>query len=254
MAAGHAHPLFVHRAGPLHAFEPQVKVAATFLFILAVVSTPREALWAYAVYALLLAGVTAAARVPPLHVVKRWVIEVPFVAFAVALPFLAPGERVDVAGLSLSIDGLWGAWNIIAKATLGVTATVLLASTTEVPDLLRGLDRMRVPKAFTTIAGFMVRYAEVITDEMHRMRIARISRGHDPRWIWQARAVASSAGALFIRAYERGERVHLAMLSRGYQGTMPQLGERTAPARRWAVALSVPAVAALVCVASWWLR
>ena len=74
--------------------------------------------------------------------------------------------------------------------------------------------------------------------------MARESRGHDPRWIWQARAVASSAGALFIRSYERGERVHLAMLSRGFAGSMPVLTEQTASRREWLSTLSVPLVAA----------
>ena len=53
------------------------------------------------------------------------------------------------------------------------------------------------------------------------MGVARQSRGYDPRWLWQARAVASSAGTLFVRSFERGERVHLAMVSRGYAGAMP---------------------------------
>ena len=74
------------------------------------------------------------------------------------------------------------------------------------------------------ITSFMVRYGDVITDDLRRMRIARESRGYDPRWFWQARAVATSAGALFIRSYERGERVYVAMLSRGYDGAMPAIG------------------------------
>ena len=122
--------------------------------------------------------------------------------------------------------GLWGAWNILVKGTLGVATTVILAASTPIPELLQGLDRLRVPKAFTSVAGFMVRYLDVITEEMRRMKIARLSRGYDPRWIWQAKALASSMGALFIRAYERGERVHLAMVSRGYSGTMPVVGQR----------------------------
>ena len=157
---------------------------------------------------------------------RRLAIEVPFVAFALLLPFVGQGERVDVLGVSLSVAGLWAAWNILVKATLGVAATVLLAATTPVPDLLRGLERLRVPRVVVAISGFMVRYADVVTGEMRRMRIASSPAGHDRRWIWQARAVAASAGALFVRSYERGERVHLAMLARGYDGAMPPSGRR----------------------------
>ena len=121
-------------------------------------------------------------------------------------------------GLSLSEPGLWAAWNIVAKGTLGVLAAIVLASTTPVADLLLGLERLRVPRVLTSIAGFMVRYLDVIAGEAARMRIARASRGYDPRWLWQARAIAASAGTLFVRSYERGERVHLAMCSRGYAG------------------------------------
>ena len=75
------------------------------------------------------------------------------------------------------------------------------------------------------------------------MRVARISRGHDPRWIWQVKALASSAGALFIRSFERGERVHVAMLARGYDGVLPVVDDETGAPRSWPLALSLPAVA-----------
>jgi cobalt/nickel transport system permease protein len=129
----------------------------------------------------------------------------------------------------------------------------VLTSTTSIPDLLGGLDRLRVPRAFTAIAGFMVRYGDVVADDMRRMRIARLSRGHDPRWLWQARAVATSAGALFIRTYERGERVHAAMLSRGYTGALPQVG-RTPTTSEWLTALLAPAAATGICLTAWVLR
>jgi cobalt/nickel transport system permease protein len=89
---------------------------------------------------------------------------------------------------------------------------------------------------------------------MRRMKVARESRGHDPRWIWQARAVAASAGALFIRSYERGERVHLAMLSRGFAGSMPVLTEQAASRREWLSTLSVPLFAATVATVAWLVR
>jgi cobalt/nickel transport system permease protein len=223
-------------------------------FVLAVVATPREAFWAFGVYALALAGLAAVGRVPLAFLARRLVIELPFLAFAVFLPVVGQGERVEVLGVPLAVGGLWAAWNIVAKGTLGVAASAIVAATTPVAELLGGLERLRLPRALTTIAGFMIRYADVIADEVRRMRVARISRGHDPRWIWQARAVASSAGTLFIRSYERGERVYLAMVSRGYAGSMPDLQELAATRAQWLAALSVPATAALVAATAWWLR
>ncbi len=142
----------------------------------------------------------------------------------------------------------------MVKGTLGVAASIVLASTTTVSELLRGLDRLRLPKVLTGIMSFMIRYGDVIADEMHRMRVARISRGHDPRWIWQVKAVASSAGALFIRSFERGERVHVAMLARGYDGVLPVVDDETGAPRSWPIALSLPAVAIVVAVAAWAVR
>jgi cobalt/nickel transport system permease protein len=91
----------------------------------------------------------------------------------------------------------------------------------------------------------------VVSGEMHRMAVARQSRGHDPRWLWQARAVAASAGALFVRSYERGERVYLAMVARGYDGALPVLHDDAAPPGRWVAALVVPATAAVVAAVAW---
>jgi cobalt/nickel transport system permease protein len=253
VGTGHAHPLHLPGASPLHRAPPQCKITASLLFVLAVVATPREAVWAYGLYALLLAGLARVAGVPLPLLARRLVIELPFLLFAVLLPVVGQGERVEVLGVPLAREGLWAAWNILVKGTLGVTASLLVAATTPVPELLRGLERLRLPRAFTTVAGFMVRYADVIADELRRMRVARLSRGYDPRWIWQARAVAATAGALFIRSYERGERVYLAMVSRGYAGSMPVLDELAASRRQWLAALTVPATAALV-AAAWGVR
>ena len=254
MAAGHAHRLYRHGDSVLHRLPPECKVAATVLFVLAVVTAPREAFWAFGVFALIVLVLARLGDVPLPFLARRLVIELPFVAFAFFLPFVSHGEQVEVLGLTLSVDGLWAAWNILVKGTLGVAASVIMASTTEVTDVLRGLERLRFPRSLTAIAGFMVRYGEVIADEMRRMKVARASRGYAPQWLWQARAVASSAGALFIRSYERGERVYLAMVSRGYQGSFPVLVDRPAEPLQWGAALSVPFLAAVVSSTAWALR
>jgi cobalt/nickel transport system permease protein len=251
MGAGHAQGLYRPGTTVLHRLAPECKLAAVFLFVLVVVATPREQFWAFGVFALVLVGVGALGRVPLPYVLRRLVVEVPFVLFAVALPFVARGERVEVLGLSLSESGLLAAFNILAKATLGASATILLAATTDVRGLLRGLERLRLPRSFVAILSFMIRYADVIAAEMHRMKVARASRGYDPRNLLQARALAASAGALFLRAYERGERVYLAMVSRGWTGSLPVLDDRRADRTQWATAMVLPALALLVSAGAW---
>ncbi|MFB8030334.1 cobalt ECF transporter T component CbiQ [Streptomyces sp. NPDC056465] len=251
MGAGHAHTLYRDGRSPVHTLPPHCKLAAVLCFVVAVVSTPREAVWAFALYAALLAAVAAVARLSPGFLLKRLAIEVPFVAFALLMPFVVPGEQTEVLGISLSVPGLWGAWNVLAKGTLGVAASVILASTTELRALLLGLQRLRMPPLLVQIASFMIRYGDVITDELRRMSIARRSRGFEARGVRQWGVLAKTAGALFIRSYERGERVHLAMVSRGYTGTMPVIDEVTASRTQWAHAAALPVLALVVCLLGW---
>ncbi|MGW7141162.1 cobalt ECF transporter T component CbiQ [Streptomyces xanthophaeus] len=251
MGAGHAHQLYRPGDSPVHRLPPHCKLAATLAFVIVVVSTPREAMWAFGLYAVLLGAVAAVARIPAGLLLKRLLIEVPFVAFAVLMPFVAEGERVEVLGLSLSVSGLWGAWNVLAKGTLGVAASVLLASTTELRALLLGLERLKLPPLLVQIATFMIRYGDVITDELRRMSIARRSRGFEARGIRHWGVLAKTAGALFIRSYERGERVYLAMVSRGYTGSMPVIDDVAATRTQWAYAAVLPVTALAVCLMGW---
>jgi cobalt/nickel transport system permease protein len=178
------------------------------------------------------------------------VVELPILAFALLLPFFGQGETVRVLGMTLSVEGLWGAWTILAKATLGVGASVVVSATTTVPDMIRGLDRLRVPRVLTAIAGFMVRYMDIVAGELSRRRVAMASRGYEPRWIWQGAPLAQSAGSLFIRSFERGERVHQAMIARGFTGRMPVFGDRAGTMAEWWAGLSVPLAAWLVAALS----
>ncbi|MGH3941418.1 MAG: cobalt ECF transporter T component CbiQ [Pseudonocardiaceae bacterium] len=252
MGVGHAHALFLAGDSPAHRLPPQVKVLAAFLFVCCVVATPREAFWAFGGYLLVLVTVWVVATIPPGWIARRALIEVPFVVLAVLLPFAEGGQRVHVGGVSLSVAGLLAGWNIVVKGTLGVLTSLTLAATTPPRDLLLGLQRLRVPRTFTTIATLMLRYLDVIIGEARRMRIARISRGHDPRLLWQAGATARGVGSLFLRSYERGERVHLAMLARGWSGEMPLLHEQHTSRWEWLFGLTPVAVAVLLAVGARW--
>ncbi|MBO3738012.1 cobalt ECF transporter T component CbiQ [Actinoplanes flavus] len=240
--------LHLNRESPIHRLSPEVKIVAVLLFTIVVVVTPREEFAAFAGYAVLIAIVAALARVPAGWLLKRATIELPFVLLAVVLPFAGHGERVEWLGMSLSVEGLYGAWNIFAKGTLGVLASLLLAATTTTRDLIVGLDRLRCPDVITQIMTFMVRYLDVLADDARRMRIARLARGYDPRFLWQVKAFAVGIGALFLRSYERGERVYLAMLSRGYAGRMPVTVGAPAPAAEWVLSAALPVASAGIAV------
>ncbi len=222
MGAGHGHRLHFHGHSPVHRAPAHLKVLTLLAFMIVVVATPRDWYAAYVVYALAIALVIGLSRVPPTYILKRTVVEVPFVLFAVLLPFIATGPRTEVLGVSVSEHGLEAGIALLVKGTLGVLASLTLAATTEPQELLAGLERLRLPQQLVQIMAFMVRYLDVVTDEMRRMRIARESRGFSARNPRHWPVLARSAGALFIRSYERGERVHLAMLSRGYDGRMPK--------------------------------
>lgn len=235
----------------VHRLPAHAKIAATLLFVALVVATPRDLVWPYAAHLAVLGVVVLASRVPLRYLLPRLVVEVPFVVFAVVLPFVATGPRTSFLGISVSQSGLEGAWALLAKGTLGVLASLLLAATTPPRDLLTGLTRLRAPSQLVEIAGFMVRYVHVVAGELHRMRIARESRGFRARSPQHWPVLGRTVGTLFVRSYERGERVHLAMLSRGYSGALPLDDAPAVAPRDYAVAALLPAAALTTVVAAW---
>lgn len=228
MGAGHGHRMHYHGHSLLHRAPAHLKLLALVAFMLGVVSTPREWFAAFATYLVVVLAMVVLSGVPFGYLAKRMVVEAPFVVFALAVPFVAEGPRVAMLGLAVSGPGLWAAWGLLVKATLGVLLALLFAATTEPQEVLVGLRRLRVPDVLVQILGFMLRYLDVVTAEMGRMAVAMRSRGVDPRSPRHWPVLARSLGSLFIRSYERGERVHLAMLSRGYTGHLPDLGRQRA--------------------------
>jgi cobalt/nickel transport system permease protein len=246
VGAGHRLHLHVEGTTVLHRMPPHAKLVGLTAFVLGVASVPPTARAALGLLVMVALVVLVSTKVSARHLLRRMVVELPFVVFAVVLPFVASGPRIDIGALVVSRPGVDAAVALLLKGTCGAAVAVAFAVTTQPRDFLRALEELRVPAPLVAIASFMVRYVAVVSDQMRRMRVARESRAfvaRSPRsWRWLAAAV----GALFIRSYERGERVHLAMLSRGWSGRFPVTDRVRATSAQWALACAPALLAGLI--------
>lgn len=251
-AHGHHHGhdvgerLYIHRHSPIHDLPSQFKILSLLSFLIICVATPIQNYWAFIGYGLTIAALLGMARLPVLTIAKRATIEIPFVIFAFLMPFFSSGERFEILSFEISRPGAIAALSIITKGTLGVLIAILLSGSTPAREILRGFELLKMPSLLVQIMTFMLRYMNVITDEMERMKVARLSRGFEERGIRDWKFIAGTAGALFVRSYERGERVHTSMIARGYQGELPKT-ERPIFRRNSAIlAASIPLAAILI--------
>jgi cobalt/nickel transport system permease protein len=213
--------LYIHRHSIVHSMPAHLKIVAGLLFIIVGVATSISNWQAFIGYFLLIGIVLAIAQLPIKKILSRATVEIPFVLFAFLMPFFGTGEKFELFGLSLYREGLLAGAAIIAKGSLGLLVAITLSGSTKAREIIGGLEVLRLPTLMVQIATFMLRYVNVVSDEMERMKVARQSRGFEAKGIADWKVLTQAAGALFIRSYERGERVHLAMLSRGYVGIMP---------------------------------
>lgn len=242
--------LYIHRHSPLHSLPPHLKIVSLFSFLVVVVATPITQYFAFIAYGLVIATLLALSKLPVIKVAKRATVEIPFLLFAFLMPFFSKGEEIDFVGITISKPGAIAALSIIVKGTIGVLTAILLSGTTPAREILRGFELLKMPSLLVQIMTFMLRYMNVITDEMERMKVARIARGFTERGIRDWKFIAGTAGALFVRSYERGERVHTSMISRGYQGALPQTDKPLISAGNKLFALSIPTVAIAIALIS----
>jgi cobalt/nickel transport system permease protein len=228
MAGGHAHggahgPVG-DLASPVHRLDPRAKILGLVGVTVVGVSTPASAWPVWVACAAVLVAVAAAGRVPPRALWRRSRTVLPLVvAAAVFVPFAREGPvAFSVGPFDASREGLEVLLSVAVKAAIGTVSAVLLAATTSVPEVIRGLEAMRVPRLLILVATFMYRYLFVIAGELGRMRAALAARAYRPRHLLQIAPLGRMVSALFLRSYARGERVYLAMQARGFTGEMPR--------------------------------
>lgn len=214
---------------------------------------------------LVLVAVSVLSRIGPVRMVRGSFIALPFIVAALPLLFTRKGDPIGTVDLwlfdlTLSGEGLRMVLTIMLKSWVSVQAATLLVFTTPFHDLLEGLARLRLPALMVAIISLMYRYLAVLTGEANRMMRARASRAavvpgaRRPGTVWQARVVGNMVGALFIRSYERSERVYLAMQSRGYSGHVRHIHDRPFPRPQLAIlAMAVAVLAVFEISAHAWL-
>jgi len=210
----------------IHRLDPRVKLIFFFVLILVIVSTPPQELVKFSGYFLILFILVLLSRIPLPFVFARSLVIIPFVLLtAIFIPFFKGGE---VAGsynfltlhLTISHKGILIFQNILIKSWLSVLSLTILTSTTKFSSLLKALEILKIPRVMILIASFFYRYMFLLVDELMRIKNARDSRSFKKNPVYQFKVIGYMIGELFIRTYERAERIYLAMLSRGFNGTI----------------------------------
>jgi cobalt/nickel transport system permease protein len=217
-------------SSPLHRLDARAKILGFIGFTMVVVTTPARAAWAFILYAAVLLFLLGLARIPPGYALKRVLVVVPLLlVVAMFLPFFheAGSGSYSLGGMRVTGEGLLVLWNAGAKAVLGVLSMIVLGATTGFSRMVAGFERLHAPKVFVLIVSFMYRYSFVFGEEARRMQRAMASRNYRARWLWNVPVLGHMLGALFLRSYGRGERVYVAMVSRGYEGGFPATEGRT---------------------------
>lgn len=230
-----------------HKLAPRTRILCTLLLVFAIVLTPDGHWWTWAIYGLAVASILLLSKVTLSVLLKRLAVEFGFVGVVLFGTLFRGGGTVLWAWgpLQITTVGLTVLGSVTLKTLLSLLMLNLLTLTTSVSAILNALIQLRTPPLLVAILASMYRYIGVLINEFNTMRRAAASRNlmNSNRTI--RLVVGNMIGALFIRTYERGNRVHQAMLSRGYQG-VPPIEKVPQGGRRDVIALTLTVILALL--------
>jgi cobalt/nickel transport system permease protein len=229
----------------LHRLDPRVKVVVTVLFILSNALLPDGAWAAFGLSWIVLLWANQLSSLGVNFSFRRSFVALPFALAAVSAIFSPLGNPLSsfhFLGLNLTVTdfGLVKFASILLRSWLSVQAAVLLVATTRFPDMIHAFEHLHVPAVLTTIVAFLYRYLFVLTDEVMRLLRARESRSATVAGqrsgrsvVWRAKVTGNMAGQLFLRSYERSDRIYNAMLARGYTGQLRTLNAHVMKSSDW---------------------
>jgi cobalt/nickel transport system permease protein len=220
------------RISPVHRLDARVKFVLALAFILTTALIPIGAWPVYILLFSLIVSVEVLSELGVGYVLKRAALTLPFVLAALPVLFTLEGPTLlslplGDETLTVTRTGLERFASLAVKSWLSVQAAIVLASSTPFPELLQAMRAVGVPRLLVAIFGLMWRYLFVLVDEALRLlraRTSRSSRSGQPglkpggSLAWRGRVAGGMAGSLFLRAFERSDRIYNAMLARGYDG------------------------------------
>jgi cobalt/nickel transport system permease protein len=216
----------------IHRLDPRVKVAVMVAFILSNALLPDGAWIAFGLSWLFLLFANVFSNLGIAFTLKRSFVALPFALVAITVLFSGSGQPLTSFhflfwNFTITDIGLLRFVTILIRSWLSVQMAILLVATARFPDVIHALEHLRVPSILTTIIAFLYRYLFVLGDEVFRLMRAREARSaalavsgtrSGRSAVWRAKVAGHMAGQLFLRSYERSDRVYNAMLARGYAG------------------------------------
>lgn len=203
---------YAHLRSPMHSWDPRVKIVSISLLILSVVLTPHL-LTAFLGLCLAIIMVTLS-KIPFSFIFKhlRWVL--PFcLFFLVVMPLTVP-------------NGFHHAVLITLRAISAVLLLFPMLGTMKFDLTLKALQKLKLPNKLVQMIMFTYRYIFVFIEEVRRTVIASTARGFRKGTnLYTLKIMGNLIGMLFIRSFERTERIYNAMISRGYSGSLKILDE-----------------------------
>lgn len=209
--------LLALRQTSIHRLDPRAKVLTTLCFIVCVVSFDRYQISAMLPFLIYPAVLLAIGDLPFGYILRKVVLVVPF-ALLVGL-FNPVFDRQIL--MQIGPFDIWGGWisclSILVRSILTASAAIILVAITGFPAICEALEKLKMPRTFAVQLLFLYRYIFVLTDEGVRTARARQLRTFGNKGLG-FRHFGSLSGHLLLRTWERAERIHMAMLARGFTG------------------------------------
>lgn len=232
---------------PIHRLDARVKVVFALGLIVIINATPVSAWPAHLIYLLTVLALVFGGRIALKALLSRSMLALPFVLMAsIGLPFVREGAIIASmplpwGQLNITDVGALRFANVMVKSWLSLFVSITLILTTPFLEIARALRKLGLPPILSSIILLMYRYMFVLVDEGQRLMRAREARSAElagqrsgGSLPWRARVTGAMIGTLFLRTYERSERIYHAMLARGYTGEIRTLGQRQIKRREFA--------------------